>query len=479
MKKTILIWITSLLLIAFTNISSIASGLQVDWEPVNYEMDIRVDFGEEKMYADCKLTVKKKSDGAANEIPFLLYRLLKVTSITDIHNNDLSFSQNVTTVEGSPKLQVNAVQVHIPETITAGETYTIQIAYEGYIYGYPEGVGPYVREKIREPFTILREDTKAYPRFGYPSRESMFSIIYHSFDYYVSVTVPDHLVVANGGELISETRHDGKATYTYKSIKPSWRMDFAIAAYEIVEEDGIKIFYFPENKDGALRVLDIANRTLKLYTDWFGPLKDFKNFSIIQIPQGYGSQTDVTSILQAADVFESSDHDNQLYHEISHLWHPMETEPFPPSRWMEGLATFMEYYTVQEFEAREDYIHRASDAMRRSFNNSCNRIPNCPVTPLIDYGKEWMFQLSYTKGMILFHVLYELIGRDAFFNLVSNYYEKYYATGGSTHDLAAIIKELPYKGVSRFVDEWFYGTESNEYLAAGKSVKDIVSLYQK
>lgn len=479
MKKKTLKSITLLLVIAFIITPVDASEVHGTWEPVNYEIDIRVDFGAEKIYADCKLTVKKNTGGQTDEIPFMLYRLLHVTSITDTLNNELPFVQRVTTVDGSPKLQVNAVQVHLPGTIVPGETYTIQIGYEGYIYGYPEGVGPYVREKIREPFTILREDTKAYPRVGYPSRDSMFSVIFHSFDYHVSVSVPDHMVVANGGELISKERNDGKATYTYRSIKPSWRMDFAIAAYEIAEEDGIKVFYFPENRDGALRVLNIANRTLKLYTDWFGPLKDFKGFSIIQIPQGYGSQADVTSIIQTADVFESSDHDDQLYHEISHLWHPQETEPFPPCRWMEGLAMFMQYYTVQEFEARENFIHRASDSMRHSFNKRCNQIPNCPVTPLIDYGKERMFQLSYTKGMIMFHVLYELTGRDAFFNLIGNYYEKYYETGGSTHDLTAMIMELPHKGVSRFVDEWFYGTESNEYLGAGKSVEEIVSMYRE
>jgi len=100
-------------------------------------------------------------------------------------------------------------------------------------------------------------------------------------------------------------------------------------------------------------------------------------------------------------------------------------------------------------------------------------------TPFIDHGQTMMYDLSYNKGMVLFHLLFELIGKDAFMDLIGNYYKKYYDTGGSTHDLTAMIKELPFKGVSRFVEEWFYGTESNEYLAAGKSVEEIVRLYQK
>jgi hypothetical protein len=467
----------ALLLLLASATTSAATG-QTGWTPEYYDMNIRIDFSAQKIYVECTVTVRNDFDRPSREIPILLYRLLHVSSARDTLNADLSFEQQVVTVEGRPKLQVNSVLVTLPEAIAAGANYTVQLSYEGYIFGYTEGVGAYVREKIREPFTILRQDTYAYPHIGYPTHESGFAVIHYSFDYHVSVTVPEHMVVANCGELVSRSQSDGQTTYTYASIKPSWRMDFAVAPYEILEREGIRVFHFPENSEGASRILETAVRTLELYTGWFGPLRDFKNFSIIQIPQGYGSQADVTGILQTADAFESSDHDDQLYHELSHLWHPMETEPFPPCRWNEGLATFMQYYTVQELEGRDSFLHHVSDAIRHQFIQSCEQVPGCPETPFIEYGEKMMFRFSYTKGMILFHVLYELIGREAFFDLVGNYYREYHETGGATRDLTKMITDIGHHGLPRFVDDWFYGTESNAYLLEGKTVDEIVRIYR-
>lgn len=478
MIMRILLRIIPLLLIAIiTSMTATAAGMQIKWAPINYDLDIRVDFAAEKIYANCKFTVKNNTGNAVDEFPFMLYRLLHVTSITDVHGGNLPYVQNVTVFKDFPKHQVNLIRVSLPEPIPHGESFTLQLSYEGYMLGYAAEIGAAYRERIQEPFTILRSETFVFPHPGIPSMESLFSFIFFSHAYRATVTVPDHLVVANGGELLDKTAHDGRVSYTYRNIKPAWRMDFAIASYEILERDGIKIFYFPEIEEGAERVLSLTNRTVQLFTEWFGPLKDFRNFSIIQIPDNYGSQKDVTSILQTGDVFTSEDANIGLYHEISHLWHPMETEPFPPCRWMEGLATFLQWLAAEVLENRPGLTERMSRAMQREFVSDCKNIPHCMETPFIDYGKTQMYEFSYNKGMVLFHVLYELVGKDAFMNLIGRYYEKYYDTGGSTHDLTAMIRELPYKGVSRFVDEWFYGTESNEYLASGMSVGEIVRMY--
>ncbi|MFO7865546.1 MAG: M1 family aminopeptidase [Candidatus Aminicenantes bacterium] len=453
------------------------SPLTAQWEPIQYKMEIRVDYRAEKIFADCELVVKNNSTEPAFELPLILYRLLTVTSVRDSLGNKIPFEQNVKTVDGSPRLQVNAVTVNLPRKIIRDEKYRIHISYEGYIFGYTEGVGPYVKERIEEPFTILRQDTHSYPTPAKPTRESMRNVVFHSYSYSASITVPEHLMVANGGTLVTKSNHNGETTFTYNNIKPAWRMDFAIAPYETMERDGFKIFFFPENKEGAERVLTVSKKCFELYTEWFGALKDFQNFSIIQIPEGYGSQADVTSILQTAEVFADATLNRLIYHEISHLWHPKETEPFPGCRWNEGLATFLEYLTAQELDNRENLLNRASEFFTTRFAEVCPENPNCKEIPLIDYGKLGLTGFSYSKGMVLFHVLYELAGHDSFMNLVGEYYRKYFKTGGSTHALAAMIAELPHKGLSRFVDEWFYGTESNDYLFQGKSVEEIVSIY--
>lgn len=454
---------------------------KAQWEPVKYDMDIRVDYASAKIYADCKLTVTNTSTGPSRNLPLLLYRLLSVSSVTDMQGNALPFEQNIKAFDEIPRLQVNVVGIELPEKLEEGEEYSVHIKYEGFIFGYTEAIGGYVRERIEEPFTILRQDSYAYPQPGHPTIESMMHVMHHSYDYKVNITVPEHLVVANGGKFVSKTSKNGYTSYTYRNIKPAWRMDFAIASYEILEDSGIRMFYFSALDEEARDLMGVLKNTMALFTEWFEPLKDFESFSVIQVPAGYGSQMDVTSIIQSGEVFTRDDINANLnlYHELSHLWHPMEIEPRPPSRWNEGLATFTEYLAAEKLEERSGLVEKASISISHNFVNRCKNMPNCRETPLIDYGKAMMTQHSYTKGMVLFHVLYELIGHDEFMDLIKRYYQAYYKTGGSTHDLTEMIKELLHEGLTRFVDEWFYGTRSNVYLFEGKSVAEIVSIYNE
>ncbi len=453
---------------------------KAQWEPVNYEMDIRVDYASEKIHVDCELTVVNADTGSVDELPFIIYRLLSVSSVSDSQGNALPFEQNISAVDKMPRLHLNSVNIDLPQKIAEGEKYKVNISYEGFIFGYTEALG-YVKERIKEPFTILRQDAYAYPHPGYPTFETMMGVMLHSYDYNVKVTVPEHLVVANGGELVSKAAHNGQTSYTYRNIKPAWRMDFAIASYEILEDNAFRLYFFPGLEEEANDLMNVLKQTMNQFTEWFGPLKDFQNFSIIQVPEGYGSQSDVTSIIKTAEVFSREDINANLnlYHELSHLWHPIETEPVPSSRWNEGLATFTEFLTAEKLEERDGLVNRASSALGQRYVNRCKDTPNCRETPLIEHGKTMMTGHSYTKGMVLFHVLYELIGHDEFMNLIERYYQQYYKTGGSTHDLTAMIKALPHKGLTRFVEDWFYETDSNEYLFEGKSVEEIVKIYSE
>lgn len=462
-------------------IAATVNSAKAQWEPVKYDMNIQVDYASAKIYVDCELTVVNASTDSSNNLPLLLYRLLSMSSVTDLQGNALPFEQNVVAPDELPRLQLNSVNIKLPKEVSEGEKFSVNISYDGFIFGYTEVTWGYVREHIEEPFTILRQDTYAYPHPGYPTIESMMNVMRYSYDYNVKISVPEHLVVANGGELISKTTQNGKTSYTYRNIKPAWRMDFAIASYEILEDNGFRLFYFSDLKEEARSLMTVLNNTMELFIKWFGPLQDFQIFSIIQVPEGYGSQADVTSIIQTGEVFSREDLNANLnlYHELSHLWHPMEIDPIPPSRWNEGLATFTEYLTAEKMEERNGLVDSTSGTISKRFIDRCQNMPNCWETPLIDYGKTRMTEYSYSKGMILFHVLYELIGHDEFMNLIKRYYQAYYKTGGSTHDLTTMIKELPHKGLASFVDEWFYGTESNEYLLKGKSVEDIVKIYNE
>ena len=65
----------------------------------------------------------------------------------------------------------------------------------------------------------------------------------------------------------------------------------------------MRVVHFPEDAEGARGVLQAAEACLALFSEWFGPLRGDAGFTFIEIPDGWGSQADVTAVIQTAAAF--------------------------------------------------------------------------------------------------------------------------------------------------------------------------------
>jgi hypothetical protein len=353
---------------------------------INYNLDLHVDYKNDKIVGICGLTVMNPTAQVIKTIPLLLYRLMKVTSIKDENDNALAYTQRVLSFEDWETLQVNYLEVTPSKPLIKGDTFKLNIYYEGYLLGYTETGMSYVRDKIDPDFTIIRPDCKAYPEIGYPSEKINRAAGYSpSFDYTIKIHVPDSLVAVNGGELVSKETNNEFSTYTFRNIKLAWRMDIAIGKYKIIETPLLKVYYLNKDSIGAEMVFKYAQLTLNLFSEWWGKLEESKPFSIIEIPSGYGSQADETCILQTSDAFNDSTNLRQLYHEISHLWNVKSNDIYFP-RWNEGLATFIEYLTIEKLENRP-YLDYVTDWFLKQIRKELESDSILNKTPMIDFGK--------------------------------------------------------------------------------------------
>ena len=276
------------------------SARSLTLKTTRYALEIEVDYDAKKVFGNCRMTVQNPTDRPISHIPLILYRLLKVTDVTDEKGAAISYRQDVLSLEDWEELQVNYTEVRLSEPLAPGQSLTIGIAYEGFLFGYSNEGWMYVKDHIDKEFTIMRKDGFGYPALGYPNLQRNRMAGFPSYDYTLSVTVPEDLVVANGGKLTGKSTINGRTTYTYRNIKPAWRMDMPIAPYGIVEDkaNNLKIFHFPEDKENAGMILEGMKKTIQLCTNWFGPPDDFQGFTIIEVPEGYGSQADISSILR-------------------------------------------------------------------------------------------------------------------------------------------------------------------------------------
>ena len=132
----------------------------------------------------------------------------------------------------------------------------------------------------------------------------------------------------------------------------------------MLERGATRVVYFPEDSIGAAGVMNAIKNTMRLYTDWFGPLKEEAGLTVIEIPDGWGSQADVTAIIQTAPAFKDPSGYSRVYHELSHLWNVIPTDQ-PSPRWNEGLASFLAYLTAEELDGRTVLHERVASRMQR------------------------------------------------------------------------------------------------------------------
>jgi hypothetical protein len=217
----------------------------------------------------------------------------------------------------------------------------------------------------------------------------------------------------------------------------------------------VHVFYFRADSGGAQRLLGSATAGLETLRRWFGPRQDTTTLTIIEIPDGWGSQASaVGGIIQTAAAFRDTTNVSELYHELSHLWNANATDN-PSSRWNEGLATFLEalmYEKLNGWTGRAQYYQRRVQHLREATatDSSLRNVP------FIDYGKRSMTDQSYRVGDLMFATMYELVGAERFNQIIGGYYRQYLA-GGTTQDFLAFASAQAPQLKALF-DDWMLTT---------------------
>ncbi len=444
--------------------------------PIRYDLATRVDFAEQRLEGTARITVRNLSATAARSVPLTLYRLLRVTAAGDGAGRPLPFRQSVEAFEDFARLQVNAIEVRLPRPLAPQDTAVVSISYAGHLLGYSETGMLYVRDRVDTAFTMIRDDAWAYPRVEYPSFRASRRAGRRAFDYVAKVTVPEGWVVANVGRLMDRSTANGEVTWTYRNVRPAWRMDFGIARYGRITREGgaITVFHLPGDSAGAVRVADGAAAALRLLAGWFGPLRDPVPFTIVEIADGWGSQADVTGIIQAAAAFRDSTRVHEVYHEVAHLWNPVERDSAPP-RWNEGLATFLEYRIAERLDGGS--VDERARFLAGWLDGLYARRPELAGIPMREFGRRQETGLSYSVGMLFFHVLERVLGGERFNAVYRGFYQRYAATGATTDEFAGHVRSAAGCDVDRLLNDWLYTARWRDELRAAGSLDALARSY--
>lgn len=419
-----------------------------------YDLKYSFDFNEKKLFGTAAIKVDVQ---AKDTLHLLLYRLIKVKSITDAEGKAIPFTQTVKAFDDWEQFQVNSIQVTPPTSLK-----TMVIEYEGYMKGYTETGMLYTKDQVDTTFTLLRPDCFAYPEAGVANWDKYSNQETNYFDYKISVTVPNNLKVINGGTLVSATKEKDLTTYVYTNRKPAWRIDIAIGKYRSFEDKDFIIHYFPEDSSQIKSVAENVKKAYGLYEKWFGE-KNKVRYAIIEIPDQWGSQTDVTSILQEASAIKDGKQMYELYHEISHIWNLTPLDHSPSRLESEGLAVFLQSLVTEKLHNTPGALDRAAERNTQRLMKAFEKDPKKGTIPISEYGPNQLTDLSYTKGMLFFYALYQKMGEEKFMRAIRDYYTRYRSKGATLKEFStSMAKSLP--GTGPMIENWLFSNKPLEEL---------------
>jgi hypothetical protein len=441
------------------------------------EMAITLDYGEGTLDGSALMTVVNMTGENVQRIPIQVGRLMDVTSVTDESGKILSYSQDVVRYSDWPTRQMNQAWIELSSAILPGQKTSIRVKWNGTVTPYTETGMLYVRDRIDSAFTILRSETGAFPTLAVPSHAAIRRAPRRDFSFDIRVTVPSYEVVALGGSLVSRTTNGPTVTYAYRSNMPVSFVNVPIAPYRVLEQSGVRVYYLPADSAGAQATLRETTRGLTLLEKWFGPQGNALSLAIMEIPNGYGSQASLgAGIIESAASFQKRESMHELYHELSHLWNA-ESLDKPSPRWEEGLASFLEQLMAEKLDstvASHAYIEKYIPALVKRFGSD----PANKTLAFVDYGKSEKTGYSYGVGEVMFALLYDILGEQAFGRIIGGFYQKHRVGGATTAQFVDYVKQNAPVDLTEFFSDWMYSTRWYERLSKGETMEQLARSYR-
>ncbi|MBT8487945.1 MAG: M1 family metallopeptidase [Gemmatimonadetes bacterium] len=224
-------------------------------------------------------------------------------------------------------------------------------------------------------------------------------------------------------------------------------------------DDGcVEVTYwvFPQDVERAEPSFRRAAEMVDYFTDLFGPFP-FEKLANVQSATRFGGMENASAIFYSEQAIASGRNiEGTVSHEIVHQWFgDAVTEENWHHLWLsEGFAT---YFGDQFFEAAD-----GEESFRRLMGESRQGVINSSDVerPIYDPAETSLFALlnanNYPKGGWVLHMLRGIVGDDAFFTGIREYYGRYLHSVADTEDFQAVMEESSGDELDWFFSQWIY-----------------------
>lgn len=263
------------------------------------------------------------------------------------------------------------------------------------------------------------------------------------------------------GRLLRES--DGESGYTaeFEFMQPGEGIDLMAGPYRVDErlvrldsgrEVRLRTWFHSELADLAEAYLDDSERYLRRYDRLIGAYP-FDAFSIVSspLPTGFGMPTLTylgRRVLRLPFIRATS-----LGHEVLHNWWGNGVYPdWQTGNWAEGLTTFLADYAYQE-----DRSPAAAAEARLGWLRDLAAVPESADLALRDFvaRRHGISSIvGYNKSAMLFFMLRDRIGSDAFGRGLRLFWERQRFRHAAWSDLRAAFEEASGVDLGAFFGQW-------------------------
>ena len=196
---------------------------------------------------------------------------------------------------------------------------------------------------------------------------------------------------------------------------------------------------------------------LAYYTDLIGPYP-YAKLSLVQSSTRFGGMENASAIFfSEKGITGTGRNEGVVAHEIAHQWFGDSiTESDWHHLWLsEGFATYFGALFFEDADGDERF-HEMLARSRSRYLNANNRAPAPIFNPKITDLFDLLNAYNYSKGGLVLHMLRDLMGDEAFFDGIRNFYQEYRDQTVLTRDFQAIMETRHGDNLEWFFNQWIY-----------------------
>lgn len=303
-----------------------------------------------------------------------------------------------------------------------------------------------------------------------PAGAAWYPLVDGLFSYRLDIHLPAGYIGVAPGRLVEEapvaTAATGDSSYraVFEFPQPADGIDLMVGPYGVAErmarlgdrEVRLRTYFHADLADLAQDYLRDSEAYLRLYDDWIGPYP-FAGFSVVASPLPTGFGMPGLTYLGREVIRLPFIRATSLGHEILHNWWGNGVYPdWASGNWSEGLTTYMADY---HFQAR--LSPDAAREARRQWLRDYAAVPPGEERSLVAFTSRAHAAagiIGYGKAAMVFHMLRERIGGDAFDAGIRHFWRHQQFRVAGWRDLQAAFEQASGQDLADFFQQWLTRT---------------------